>query len=74
MKVTDLPIQGLKLIELKIFNDSRGFFVERYNEKTFREAGLPVNFVQDNHSRSTPGVSVGCTFRAIPHKANSSAP
>jgi dTDP-4-dehydrorhamnose 3,5-epimerase len=66
MKVTDLPIQGLKLIELKIFHDNRGFFVERFNEKSFRDLGLPVAFVQDNHSRSAPRVLRGLHFQSDP--------
>ena len=66
MKVTDLPLPGLKLVELKVFGDARGFFVERYNEKAFREAGLPTRFVQDNHSRSAPGVLRGLHFQTGP--------
>jgi dTDP-4-dehydrorhamnose 3,5-epimerase len=66
MKVNDLPIAGLKLIELKIFNDNRGFFVERYNEKAFQAAGLPTQFVQDNHSRSAPRVLRGLHFQSAP--------
>lgn len=66
MKVTDLPLQGLKLIELQIFNDNRGFFVERFNLKKFKDLGLPTEFVQDNHSRSIPGVVRGVHYQTGP--------
>ncbi len=63
MQVTDLAIKGLKLITLKAFHDERGFFVERYNEDTFRKHGLPTNFVQDNHSSSKAKVLRGLHFQ-----------
>jgi dTDP-4-dehydrorhamnose 3,5-epimerase len=63
MKLTNLPIEGLKLIELQIFQDSRGFFVERFNEEKFREFGLPTQWAQDNHSKSLPGVLRGLHFQ-----------
>jgi len=66
MKVTDLPISGLKLIELQLFHDSRGFFVERFNFKRFADAGLPTEFVQDNHSRSVAGVVRGLHYQTGP--------
>ena len=59
MKVTDLELSGLKLIELKVWGDSRGFFVERFNARDFEAAGLPTEYLQDNHSRSAPGVIRG---------------
>lgn len=66
MKVTSLPLQGLQLIELQVFNDSRGFFVERFNLKKFSDLGLPTEFVQDNHSRSVPGVIRGLHYQTNP--------
>jgi dTDP-4-dehydrorhamnose 3,5-epimerase len=66
MKITDLNIKGLKLIELQVFYDSRGFFVERFNTKRFAEEGLPVHFTQDNHSRSLPNVVRGLHFQTNP--------
>lgn len=68
MKVTDLSLPGLKLIELKLHGDPRGFFVERYNEARFREAGLPTQFVQDNHSRSGPRTVRGLHYQTQPHQ------
>lgn len=56
MEVTRLELKGLVLVKLKVFGDARGFFVERFQADRFRAAGLPDRFVQDNHSRSAPGV------------------
>jgi dTDP-4-dehydrorhamnose 3,5-epimerase len=66
MTVRELPIPGLRLIQLKVHGDARGFFVERFNEEQFRAAGLPVRFVQDNHSRSAPGVIRGLHYQYAP--------
>ena len=49
-----------------LHGDARGFFVERFNAKKFEELGLPVNFVQDNHSRSQYGVVRGLHFQLDP--------
>ncbi len=59
MKVEQTPLAGLALITLDVYNDERGFFVERFNQQKFSERGLPINFVQDNHSLSKPGVVRG---------------
>lgn len=66
MEVIEFPINGLKLIKLKTFHDERGFFVERYNHAKFKELGLPTTFVQDNFSRSKPGVLRGLHFQYAP--------
>src|SRR5687767_7280230 len=66
MKVTRLELDGLHLIELAIHRDERGFFVEQFNVERFREQGLPTRFVQDNHSRSMPGVLRGMHFQFDP--------
>lgn len=63
--IRELSIQGLKVISLRIFNDDRGFFVERYKLDRFSEHGLPP-FVQDNHSRSKPGVIRGLHYQTNP--------
>ena len=64
MKISATPIDGLVLIEPKIFRDSRGFFFESWNAKAFEEAiGRKVQFVQDNHSRSQKGVLRGLHFQ-----------
>ena len=50
--VTTTPLDGLLVINIDFFQDERGFFIESWNKKDFVEAGLPVEFVQDSHSRS----------------------
>ncbi len=66
MKVEPCDIEGLKVIKLNVFGDKRGFFVERFNQAKFKEAGLPYEFVQDNHSRSAPGVLRGLHYQHTP--------
>jgi len=66
MKVTQLEIAGLLLVELTVRGDARGFFAERFQEAKFRELGLPTHFVQDNHSRSAPGVLRGVHYQHTP--------
>lgn len=66
MKTTPLAIDGLKLVELVIHGDQRGFFTERFNMTEFETQGLPTRFVQDNHSRSAPGVLRGLHYQFDP--------
>ncbi|MBD94353.1 MAG: dTDP-4-dehydrorhamnose 3,5-epimerase [Acidobacteria bacterium] len=66
MKTTPLPLDGVLLIELDLHGDERGFFIERFNVDRFRANGLPCEFVQDNHSRSRPGVIRGLHFQHTP--------
>lgn len=66
MKVIDCPLEGLKIVELDLHGDARGFFVERYSQQKFADAGLPTDFVQDNHSRSAPNVLRGLHYQANP--------
>lgn len=61
------PLPGLVIIEPRLFPDERGFFQETYKESAFREAGLPMAFVQDNHSRSSRGTVRGLHFQRSPH-------
>ncbi len=64
MNLSKTPIEGLFLIEPKVFGDSRGFFFESWNERVFQELiGRPVRFVQDNHSRSGKGVLRGLHYQ-----------
>ena len=64
MKVTQTSIPGLLILEPKLFGDNRGFFMESFNARTFRElTGLDVDFVQDNHSRSSKGVLRGLHYQ-----------
>lgn len=61
-----LPIDGLVLVRLGINGDERGFFTERFKRSEFVDAGLPADFVQDNHSRSAPGVLRGLHYQYDP--------
>ena len=64
IKVTPCgDIEGLKVIEPTVFGDSRGYFMETYNYNDFKEAGIDVEFVQDNQSSSTKGVLRGLHFQ-----------
>ncbi|WP_116127858.1 dTDP-4-dehydrorhamnose 3,5-epimerase [Lewinella sp. IMCC34183] len=59
MYFSTTPIEGLLLFEPRIFGDERGYFMETYNERTFREAGITNTFVQDNQAASSRGVLRG---------------
>lgn len=61
--VIKTDIEGLVVLEPKVFGDNRGYFMETYNQKDFDEAGLHYNFVQDNQSHSTKGVLRGLHFQ-----------
>lgn len=63
MKATPTRLPEVVLLEPKVFGDERGFFLESYSERTFRELGLPTHFVQDNHSRSLRGVLRGIHYQ-----------
>lgn len=56
-------IEGVYIIEPKVFGDNRGYFMETYNENEFRANGLDYTFVQDNQSRSKKGVLRGLHFQ-----------
>ena len=69
MNIRPLAIPGLLLVEPRLFGDERGFFFESYSKARFDAAvGEPVDFVQDNHSRSTSGVLRGLHYQ-LPPKA-----
>ena len=64
MKVTASVIPDVLIIEPKVFGDSRGFFFESFNQRSFHEAsGLDVTFVQDNHSKSARNVLRGLHYQ-----------
>jgi len=68
MKVTRTAIEGVLILEPKVFGDERGFFMESFNQKVFDAAvGQHVQFVQDNHSRSAKGVLRGLHYQLPPH-------
>lgn len=63
IKVTKCPIEGLFIIEPTVHGDSRGYFVETYNQRDMQENGLNMVFVQDNQSMSVKGVLRGLHFQ-----------
>lgn len=67
MQVIKTPLEGVLVIEPKVFKDSRGFFVETYNEERYMQAGITARFVQDNMSASTYGVVRGLHFQRPPY-------
>jgi dTDP-4-dehydrorhamnose 3,5-epimerase len=69
MKVTPGGLDGLLVIEPKVFRDDRGFFLEPYNAERYKANGISVDFVQDNHSFSTKGVLRGLHFQTSPGQA-----
>lgn len=63
IKVSKCPIEGLYIIEPAVHGDSRGYFMETYNQNDMHEVGLDMVFVQDNQSMSTKGVLRGLHFQ-----------
>lgn len=62
-KFVNTEIKGVYIVETKVFGDNRGYFMETYNYNDFKEAGLDMEFVQDNQSKSTKGVLRGLHFQ-----------
>jgi dTDP-4-dehydrorhamnose 3,5-epimerase len=63
MNVIKTELAGVLIIEPKVFGDSRGFFFESYQKQRYVDAGITLDFVQDNHSRSARGVLRGLHFQ-----------
>jgi len=63
VEISETPIRDALIIQPKVFGDERGFFMETWNARSFAEAGLDMEFVQDNHSRSNRGVLRGMHFQ-----------
>ena len=66
IKIEKTPIKDLIIIIPEVFEDKRGFFMETFRTDQFKELGLPVDFLQDNHSRSAKGVLRGLHFQWAP--------
>lgn len=66
MEVIKTDIEGVVIIEPRIFKDSRGYFFEGYSKREFDEKVRPIDFVQDNESMSTRGVMRGLHFQRPP--------
>ena len=67
MNIIKTPIEGLLILEPRVFTDARGYFIETYNEKRYHEAGITAQFVQDNQSCSCYGVVRGLHFQRPPY-------
>lgn len=63
MELTATAIDGVVIIDPRVFGDERGFFLESWNAAAFAGAGLPLTFVQDNHSRSARGILRGLHYQ-----------
>lgn len=63
LQLVPTSLKDVVIVEPKVFGDERGFFLEAYNEATFRDLGLPTKFVQDNHSGSRKGVLRGLHYQ-----------
>ena len=66
MEVIKTDIEGLYIIEPKVFKDARGYFFESFSQRDFEEKIGPINFVQDNESMSSYGVMRGLHFQRPP--------
>lgn len=67
MNIIKTAIDGIVIIEPRIFNDSRGYFFESYSQRDFDKLVRPVNFVQDNESMSSFGVMRGLHYQRMPY-------
>jgi dTDP-4-dehydrorhamnose 3,5-epimerase len=67
MPFIETGIPGLKIFEPQTFGDHRGYFLESFNENTFKEAGIAARFVQDNESKSQYGVVRGLHYQLNPY-------
>ena len=63
LRVSPAPIEGLLVVEPKVFKDARGYFMESYNRREYKAAGIDVEFVQDNQARSVMGTLRGLHFQ-----------
>ncbi len=63
MEIEQTPLPGVFLLKPKVFGDQRGFFLETFRADLLHQAGITVNFIQDNHSRSTRGVLRGLHYQ-----------
>ena len=63
MRVIPTALPDVRIVEPRVFRDARGWFFESWNRRTLAAAGLDVDFVQDNHSRSSRGVLRGLHYQ-----------
>jgi dTDP-4-dehydrorhamnose 3,5-epimerase len=67
MTIKESPLPGLMIIQPKVHEDARGYFFESYNLRVLEQAGIDVQFVQDNQSLSEPGVIRGLHYQLAPY-------
>lgn len=67
MKVIKTDIPDLLIIEPQVFEDQRGYFFESYNHQKFKDAGIDIQFIQDNQSKSSYGVLRGLHYQLAPY-------
>lgn len=67
MEVIKTDIEGVVIIEPRIFKDARGYFFESFSQKEFDSKVMPINFVQDNESMSSYGVMRGLHYQRMPY-------
>ena len=67
MNIIKTDIEGLLILEPKVFGDSRGYFFESWNKARYEEVGISCEFVQDNESKSSFGVLRGLHWQAMPY-------
>ena len=67
MQIIKTAIEGVVIIEPRIFKDARGYFFESFSQKEFNEKVMPINFVQDNESMSSYGVMRGLHYQKMPY-------
>ena len=67
MEIRDTGIEGLMVLEPRVFQDPRGYFFESYHRELMKNHGIDLDFIQDNQSRSTHGVIRGLHFQNEPH-------
>lgn len=67
MEVIKTKLEGVVIIEPRIFKDARGYFFESFSQKEFNEKVMPINFVQDNESMSSYGVMRGLHYQRMPY-------
>ena len=67
MEVIRTNIEGVVIIEPRLFKDERGYFFESFSQREFDERVRPINFVQDNESMSSYGVIRGLHFQTMPY-------
>ena len=67
MEVIKTALEGVVIIEPRIFKDARGYFFESFSQKEFSEKVMPIDFVQDNESMSSYGVMRGLHYQRMPY-------